>query len=113
MPLGFAKRGDAAVACDRLGTSVVGRKSQRALAELVEHHQQVAGRSVEVLRRILRIDAEIAGGLGHKLPKPYGTDRAACSGIVCALDFDVGSVKERPISDGKPRATQRTMPGIP
>jgi len=58
------------------------------------------------------VHAEIAGGIRHKLPKAYGTDRATCSGIVRALNLDVGSVKERPISDGKPCATQRTMPGI-
>jgi len=98
MPLGFSKRGDAAVACDRLRASVVGCKGQRALAELVEHHQQVAGLSVEVLRNVMWVHAEIAGGIRHKLPKAYGPDRAACSRIVCALDFDVGPVKERPIS---------------
>ena len=113
MPLGFAKRGDAAVTCDRLRAGVVGRKGQRALAELVEHHQQVAGRSVEVLRNVMWVHSEIAGGIRHKLPKAYGTDRATRCRIVCALDFDVGAVKERPISDGKPCATQRTMPGIP
>ena len=59
------------------------------------------------------VDAEVAGSIRHKLPEAYGTYRATCSRIVRALDFNVGSVKERPISDGKPRATQRTMPGIP
>lgn len=59
------------------------------------------------------VHAEIAGGVRHKLSKAYGTDRATRCGIVCALDFDIGPVKERPISDGKPCATQRTMPGIP
>ena len=45
------------------------------------------------------VDAEIAGGIRHKLAKAYGTDRATCSRIVRALDFDIGPVKERPISD--------------
>ena len=45
------------------------------------------------------VDAEVAGSIRHKLAKAYGTDRATCSRIVCAFDFDIGPVKERPISD--------------
>ena len=57
--------------------------------------------------------AQVVQMAATMVAKAYGTDRATRCGIVCALDFDVGPVKERPISDGKPRATQRTMPGIP
>jgi len=87
------------MAGNRMGTGVVGRERQRGIAELLEHHQQVSRRAVEVLRDVMGIDAEIARGIRHKLAKAYGTDRATCSWIVCALDFDIGPVKERPISD--------------
>jgi len=101
------------MACDRLRASVIGRKRQRTVAELVEHHQQVACRTVEVLRNVMGIDAETAGGVWHELTKAYRADRASRCGIIGALDLDIGAVEERPIGNGEPCATQCAMPGIP
>ena len=38
------------MAGDRMGAGIVGRECQRGIAELLEHHQKVTGRTVEVLR---------------------------------------------------------------
>ncbi|ETX26832.1 hypothetical protein RISW2_18935 [Roseivivax isoporae LMG 25204] len=44
------------MAGDRMGTGIVGSERQRGIAELLEHHQQVTGRSVEVLGDVMRVD---------------------------------------------------------
>ncbi len=87
------------MAGNRMGTGIVGCKCQRGIAELLKHHQQVTRRAIEILGDVMGINAEIAGSVGHQLAKPDGTDWAQGAGIVCALDFDIGPVKERPISD--------------
>ena len=99
MALGFSKGGNAAMAGDRMGAGVIGSERQRGIAELLEHHQQVPRRAVEVLRDVMGIDAEIARGIGHQLPKTDGPDRAPCAGVVRALDLDIGAVEQRPIGD--------------
>lgn len=100
------------MAGDRIGTSIVGSERQRGIAELLEHHQQVTGRAVEVLRDVVGIDAEIARGVGHQLAKPDGSNRAQGAGIVRALDLDVGAVEQRPIGDRQARLTQRIMAAV-
>ena len=100
------------MAGDRMGTGIVGRKRQRGIAELLEHHQQVTGRAVQVLRDVMRVDAEIARGVGHQLAKPDGPDGAARAGIVRALDLDIGAVEQRPIGDRKACLTQGVMAAV-
>ena len=94
------------MAGDRLGAGVIGRKSQGSVAELVEHHQKVTGRAVEVLCHVVRIDAKIARRLGHELTEPNGADRAERAWVIGALDLDVGAVKQRPVGHGEPCAAQ-------
>ena len=100
------------MAGDRMGTGIVGRKRQRGIAELLEHHQKVSRRAVEVLRDVMGIDAQIARSIGHQLAKPDGTDRAQGAGIVRALDLDVGAVEERPIGDRQTCLTQGVMAAV-
>ena len=94
------------MAGDRLGAGVIGRKSQGSVAELVEHHQKVTGRAVEVLRHVVRIDAKIARSLGHELTETNGADRAERASVIGALDLDVGAVKQRPVGHRQTRAAQ-------
>ena len=100
------------MAGNRMGTGVVGRERQRGIAELLEHHQQVSRRAVEVLRDVMGIDAEIARGVGHELAEPDGPDWAARAGIVRALDLDVGAVEQRPIGDRQTCLTQSVMAAV-
>ncbi len=87
------------MAGDRMGTGIVGRKRQLGIAELLKNHQKVTGQAVEVLGDVMGIDAEIAGGVGHQLTEPDGTDRAARARIVRALNLDIGAIEQRPIGD--------------
>ena len=79
------------MAGDRMRTGIIGRKRQRGIAELLEHHQKVSRRTVEVLGDVMGVDAEIARGVGHQLAEPDGSNRAARAGIIRALDLDVGA----------------------
>lgn len=100
------------MARDRLGASVICGKGQGSVAELVEHHQKVARRAVEVLGDIVGIDAEIAGSARHQLSEADGANRASRDRVVGTLNFNIGAVEERPVGDGEPRTTQSAMPGI-
>ena len=100
------------MAGDRMGTGIVGSKRQRGIAELLEHHQQVTGRAVEVLGDVMGVDAEIARGVGHQLAEPDGPDRAARAGIIGALNLDIGAVEERPITDRQARLAQGVMAAV-
>ena len=51
---------------------VVGRQRQMRIAEALQHHREVAGRAVEVLLWIARVNAEITGSGGHQLAKANG-----------------------------------------
>ena len=100
------------MASDRMGTGIVGSKRQRGIAELLEHHQKVAGRTIEVLGDIMGVDTELVGGVGHELAEPDGSNRAARAGIVSALDLDVGAVEERPVGDRQTCLTQSVMTAV-
>ena len=100
------------MAGDRMGTGIVGSKRQRGIAKLLEHHQKVTGRPVEVLGDVMGIDAEIARGVGHQLAEPDGPDRAARAGIIGALNLDIGAVEERPITDRQARLTKGVMAAV-
>jgi hypothetical protein len=100
------------MAGDRMRTGIVGRERQCGIAKLVEHHQKVSGRAVEVLGDVMGVNAEIAGGVGHELAEPDGPDRAARSRVVRALDFDIGAVEERPIGDRQTRLAQGVMAAV-
>ena len=100
------------MAGDRMGTGIVGSERQRGIAELLEHHQKITGRAVQVLGDVMGIDAEIACGVGHQLAEPDGPDRTSRSGIVRALDFDIGAVEQRPIADRQARLTQGVMAAV-
>jgi len=100
------------MAGNRMGTGIIGRERQRGIAELLEHHQQVTRRAVEVLGDVMGIDAEIARGVGHQLAEPDGTDRAARAGIIGALDLDIGAVEQRPIADRQTRLAQSVMTAV-
>jgi len=97
---------------DRMGAGIIGRKRQGGIAELLEHHQQVSRRAVEVLRDVMGVDAEIARGVGHELAEPDGPDWASRAGIVRALDLDVGAVEQRPIGDRQARLTQSVVAAV-
>lgn len=100
------------MAGNRMGTGIVGRKRQRGIAELLEHHQQVSRRAVEVLGDVMGVNTEIARGIGHQLAESNGADGAARAGIVGALDLDVGAVEERPIADRQTCLTQGVMAAV-
>lgn len=100
------------MASDRMGTGIIGRKRQRGIAELLEHHQKVTGRAVEVLRDVVGVDAEIPRSVRHQLTEPDGPDWAARAGIIGALDLDVGAVEQRPIGDRQTRLAQSVMAAI-
>ena len=100
------------MAGDRMGTGIVSRERQRGIAELLEHHQQVTRRAIEVLGDVMRVNAEIARGVGHELAEPDGPDWAARAGIVRALDLDVGAVEQRPIADRQACLTQSVMAAV-
>lgn len=100
------------MAGDRMGTGIVGSERQRGIAELLEHHQQVTRRAIEVLGDVMRVNAEIARGVGHQLAESDGSDGAARAGIVRALDLDIGAVEQRPIADRQTRLTQGTMAAV-
>jgi len=42
------------------------------IAEALQHHREVAGRAVEVLLGVTRVNAEVARGVGHQLTKANG-----------------------------------------
>ena len=100
------------MAGDRMGAGIVGRECQRGIAELLEHHQKVTGRTVEVLRDVMGVDAEIARGVRHELTEPDGPDRAQGARVIGALDLDVGAVEQRPIGDRQTRLAQSVMAAI-
>jgi len=100
------------MAGDRMGTGVIGSKRQCGIAELLKHHQKVTGRAVEVLDDVMGINAEIARGAGHELPKTDGADRAPRSRVVSTLNLDIGAVEERPIGDRQPHLTQGIMAAV-
>lgn len=100
------------MAGDRMRASIVSRERQRGIAELLEHHQKVSRRAVEVLRDIMGIDAEVARGVGHQLTEPDGSNRAARAGIIRALDLDIGAVEQRPITDRQTSLTQGVMAAV-
>ena len=100
------------MAGDRMGASIVSRERQRGIAELLEHHQKVTGRAVEVLRDVMGVDAEIARGVRHELAEPDGPDRAQSARIVGALDLDICAVEVRPITDRQARLTQGVMAAV-
>lgn len=100
------------MAGNRMGTGIVGRESQRGIAKLLKHHQQVTRRAIEILGDVMGINAEIAGSVGHQLAKPDGTDWAQGAGIVRALDLDVGAVEERPVGDRQTCLTQGVMAAV-
>ena len=100
------------MAGDRMGTGIIGSERQRRIAKLLEHHQKVPRRAVEVLGDVMGIDPEIARGVGHQLAKPDGPDRAQRTRIVRALDLDIGAVEERPIGDRQTRLPQRVMAAV-
>ena len=100
------------MAGDRMGAGIVGGERQRGIAELLEHHQKVTRRAVEVLDDVMRIDAEIARGVGHQLTESDGPNRAQRAWVVGALDLDIGAVEERPIGDRQTGLTQRVVAAI-
>jgi len=100
------------MAGDRMGTGIVGRKRQRGIAELLEHHQKVSRRAVEVLGDVMGIDAKIARGVGHQLAEPDGSNRAQRTRVIGALDLDIGAVEQRPIDDRQARLTQSVMAAV-
>lgn len=100
------------MAGDRMGTGIVGSERQRGIAELLEHHQQVSRRAVEVLGDVMGIDAEIARGVGHQLAEPNGSNRAQRTRVIGALDLDVGAVEQRPIGDRQTSLTQSVMAAV-
>lgn len=100
------------MAGDRMGTGIVGRERQRGIAELLEHHQQVSRRAVEVLGDVMGIDAEIARGVGHQLAEPNGSNRAQRTRVIGALDLDVGAIEQRPIGDRQTRLAQSIMTAV-
>ena len=100
------------MAGDRMGTGIVGRKRQRGIAELLEHHQQVSRRAVEVLGDVMGIDAEIARSFRHQLAEPDGSNRAQRTRVIGALDLDVGAGEQRPITDRQTRLTQSVMAAV-
>lgn len=100
------------MAGDRMGTGIVRRKRQRGIAELLEHHQQVTRRAIEILGDVMGVNAEIPRGVGHELAEPDGPDWAARAGIVRALDLDVGAIEQRPIGDRQTSLTQGVMAAV-
>lgn len=100
------------MAGDRMGTGIIGSERQRGIAELLEHHQKVTRRAIEVLGGVMGIDAEIARGVRHQLAESDGADGAARAGIVGALDLDVGAIEQRPIADRQTCLTQGTMAAV-
>lgn len=100
------------MAGNRMWACIVSRERQRGIAELLEHHQKVPRRTVEVLRDIMGIDTQIAGGVRHKLAEPNGADRAQSARVIGALDLDIGAVEQRPIGDRQARLTQGIMAAV-
>lgn len=100
------------MAGDRMGTGIVGSERQRGIAELLEHHQQVSRRAVEVLGDVMGIDAEIARGVGHQLAEPDGSNGAQGARVIGALDLDIGAIEQRPIGDRQARLTQSVMAAV-
>ena len=100
------------MAGDRMGTGIVGSESQRGIAELLEHHQQVTRRAIEILGDVMGVNAEIAGSVGHQLAEPDSPDWATRAGIVRALHLDIGAVEQRPITDRQTCLTQSVMAAV-
>ena len=100
------------MAGDRVGTGIVGSERQRGIAELLEHHQQVSRRAVEVLGDVMGIDAEIARSFRHQLAEPDGSNRAQRAGIIRALDLDIGPVEQRPIGNRQTSLAQSVMAAV-
>jgi hypothetical protein len=63
--LGFWVRGDTAILAHGVRSSIVSRQSEVRITKLKEHHGEVAGGAVEILKRIAGIDAKIACGCWH------------------------------------------------
>lgn len=100
------------MAGDRMGTGIVGSERQRRIAELLEHHEKVPRRAVEVLRDVMGVNTEIARGIGHQLAEADGPDRAQGARVIGALDLDVGAVEQRPIGDRQTCLTQSVMAAV-
>ena len=75
---------------DRFRAGVIARKRQLLAAETVEQHEQVTGRTIEVLRNIVRVHPQTCGGRRHKLAKTDCAHMATCVRIIAAFDFYVG-----------------------
>ena len=58
MALGFGIRGNAAVIADRFGSGVVGSECKISSAEVLKLREEIAGRAVQVVFRIMGIDAD-------------------------------------------------------
>ena len=112
MALGFWVRGDAAVAGDRIWAGIIGSECQRRIAELLEHHQKVSGRTIEVLRYVVRIDTEIVCRARHQLAEADGTDMAQRRRIVGTLDLDVCAVEQRPVRNRQTRLPQSVVAAV-
>ena len=100
------------MAGDRMGAGIIGSERKCGIAELLEHHQKVTRRAVEILGDVMGIDTEIARGVGHQLAEPDGPDRAQGARVIGALDLDVGAVEQRPIGDRQARLTQGIMAAV-
>ncbi len=97
---------------DRIGSSIIRGERQFGRSEPVQHGEEIARRSVEVLGEIMRIDTEIAGCPWHELAQtdgPRGTDR---SWAIRALDLDIGLKQRQPVRNRKPGLTQGGMAAV-
>ena len=109
MILGLSIGGNAGILAHGIGSGVVGGKRQACVAELGQHHREIACRSVQVLSPVIGVNAKCAGGIRHQLPKTDGPGVGDGARIVSALDLDIGAIKVQPIRDGNVGGTQSTV----
>lgn len=88
------------------GAGVVGRERKLRRAKTIKLCQQVAGGSMQVLLRIMRIDAKHACSVRHQLPKPDCADMRPRAWIKCAFNSDVGAKECEPVARGHPGPAQ-------
>lgn len=95
--MGFSVRGNAAMARDRIGARVIGGKGKFGRAELRKHHQEIAGRPIQIGAPVMRVDIQLRRCRGHQLAKADRPNGAARGWAVSAFNLDIGLKQDLPI----------------
>lgn len=94
------------------GSGVVGGERELWRAKPIKLRQQVTRGAVQVLFRIMRIDAKRTRGVWHQLSETDCADMGPCAWIKRAFDGNVGAKESQPVLTGQACPAQGWMGGI-